>query len=248
MRYFVQLAYDGRAFHGWQIQPNAATVQEVIEERMSVALQEQIAVVGCGRTDTSVSAKDFYLHFDSETGISEKDFLFKINRMLPQSIVFKRLIQVDDYAHARFDATSRAYEYKVLTQKDPFNFDFGYRFNKELNIDLMNEACSILFEYTDFTSFSKLHTDTMTNNCKIKYASWRREGDVLVFRIEADRFLRNMVRAIVGTMIELGTGKIEVSEFKTIIEAKDRGRAGKSVPGKALALVKIEYPYIQDLV
>ncbi len=242
-RYFIYLSYNGKPFCGWQIQPNGITVQQRIEEALSTILRRPMSIVGAGRTDAGVHAQLMVAHFDSEEPIPDLPFLAdKLNRLLPKDIAIDRIVPVAPDAHARFDATSRTYKYYLTAKKNPFNYDWVYRYIGKLDYDLMNEACRILFEYTDFTSFSKLHTDVKTNNCRIMEAGWKQEGDVWVFTIRADRFLRNMVRAIVGTLLEVGRGKLSLSGFREVIEAKDRGRAGTSAPGHALYLVDVTYP------
>lgn len=242
-RYFIYLSYNGKSFCGWQIQPNGITVQQSIEEALSTILRRTIAIVGAGRTDAGVHARQMVAHFDSEEAVPDLPFLAdKLNRLLPKDIAIERIVPVIPEAHARFDATSRTYNYYLTSKKNPFNYDLVYRYIGKLDFELMNEACKILFDYTDFTSFSKLHTDVKTNNCRIMEAGWKQEGDVWVFTIRADRFLRNMVRAIVGTLLEVGRGKLSLSGFRAVIEAKDRGRAGTSAPGHALYLVNVEYP------
>lgn len=242
-RYFIYLSYNGKPFSGWQIQPNGITVQQRIEEALSTILRRTMSIVGAGRTDAGVHAQLMVAHFDSEEPISDLPFLAdKLNRLLPKDIAIDRIVPVAPDAHARFDATSRTYKYYLTAKKNPFNYDWVYRYIGKLDYDLMNEACRVLLEYTDFTSFSKLHTDVKTNNCRIMEAGWKQEGDVWVFTIRADRFLRNMVRAIVGTLLEVGRGKLSLFGFREVIEAKDRGRAGTSAPGHALYLVDVTYP------
>ena len=242
-RYFLQLSYKGTKYHGWQVQPNATSVQGIIENALSTLLREKISVVGAGRTDTGVHALFFVLHFDTENEhIETENIVYKLNRFLPSDIAFQRLWKVKNDAHARFDAVSRTYHYYISKEKDPFTTETSYTYTVSLDKDKMNEAAKILFEYDDFTSFSKLHTDVKTNNCKIFHAEWKEEGTQLVFIITADRFLRNMVRAIVGTLLEVGKGKLSISEFRSIIEQKDRGAAGTSVPAEGLFLVNIKYP------
>ncbi len=245
MRYFVQIAYNGKDFHGWQVQPNANTVQAEINKALTTYFNSgAIHCIGCGRTDTGVHASDFYLHFDLDKQIDLKESTYRLNRILPRSIAVKRIIEVENNAHTRFDATSRTYQYFIHTKKDPFANEGSLYFGYPLNLEKMNEACKLLFNYSDFTSFSKLHTDAKTNICQLMHAKWRKEGDKLIFTIQADRFLRNMVRAIVGTLLDIGQEKIPVQEISKIIEDKDRGRAGKSVDGKGLYLSKVEYDYI----
>ncbi|MDH6358426.1 tRNA pseudouridine(38-40) synthase TruA [Parabacteroides sp. PF5-9] len=244
-RYFIYLGYNGKNYCGWQIQPNGATVQGCIETALATLLRKPVPIVGAGRTDSGVHARMMVAHFDWEEEFDELSFLAeKLNRLLPKDIAIHQIIPVAPDAHARFDATSRTYNYYITRQKNPFNTDFVYKIHGSLDIEAMNEACKILFEYIDFTSFSKLHTDVKTNNCRIMHAQWTQEDDVWVFTIRADRFLRNMVRAIVGTLLEVGRGKLSLDGFRRVIESKDRGQAGTSVPGQALFLVDITYDYI----
>lgn len=246
-RYFVQLSYRGTDFHGWQIQPNAITVQETLEKAFSLILRETIKIVGCGRTDTGVHAKQFYAHFDcSVSDIDAPSLLFKLNNYLPKSIALKRIFPVEAEAHTRFDATSRTYKYYISKIKTPFQHEETYYYPHLLNVLAMNKAAKVLFEYEDFTSFSKLHTDVKTNICKIKEAYWEENNEQLIFTITADRFLRNMVRAIVGTLLEIGKGKWSIEDFKMIIEAKDRSNAGSSAPAQGLFLHHITYPFIKE--
>ncbi|WP_297090525.1 tRNA pseudouridine(38-40) synthase TruA [uncultured Draconibacterium sp.] len=242
-RYFLQLSYKGTSYHGWQIQPNAISVQEVIEDALSKILREKVAVVGAGRTDTGVHASYFILHFDASKPISpELDLVYKLNSFLPSDFAIQQFWPVSSEAHARFDARSRTYHYFISTEKNPFATETSYKYLKPLDVDQMNQAAQTLFEYTDFTSFSRLHTDVKTNNCKIMQAEWMIEEQQLKFVIKADRFLRNMVRAVVGTLLEVGQGKISVQQFREIIEKKNRGEAGASAPAQGLFLVDIEYP------
>lgn len=242
-RYFIYLGYNGKNYCGWQIQPNGPTIQQSLEEALATLLRRPVPVVGAGRTDAGVHARLMVAHFDWDEPITDLPFLAeKLNRVLPKDIAVYRIVPVIPEAHARFDATSRTYRYYITTDKNPFNYDFVYRIPGQLDFDAMNEACSVLFDYIDFTSFSKLHTDVKTNNCRIRQAGWKKEGDTWVFTIQADRFLRNMVRAIVGTLLEVGRGKLSVSGFRGVIEAKDRGKAGTSVPGHALFLTDVTYP------
>ena len=219
-RYFIYLAYDGTNYHGWQIQPNGVSVQETLKKALSVFLRDDsIEVVGAGRTDAGVHAKLMVAHFDIDRDLDCNLVTDKLNRLLPQDISVYSVRRVRDNAHARFDATYRTYNYYVTTRKDPFARHYSWRLFQKLDIEKMNEAAATLFEYTDFTSFSKLHTDVKTNNCKIMYAGWKQCGeDEWVFTIKADRFLRNMVRAVVGTLVEVGRGKLSVDGFWKVIE------------------------------
>ncbi len=243
MRYFLQFSYFGKYYHGWQNQPNAITVQQVLEEKMSVILGESIDLVGAGRTDAGVHAKQMYAHFDIEKDIEDKkDLLFRVNAFLPDDIAVQSIIEVQEDAHARFDAITRTYEYWVTQEKNPFLIDASYLVKKVLDVNAMNKAAKVLFEYNDFECFSKSNTDVRTFLCDIKYAKWVKVDDKLVFTIQADRFLRNMVRAIVGTLLDVGLGKNSVENVNTIIKSKDRSKAGASVPANGLYLTKVTYP------
>ena len=242
MRYFIELSYNGRAYHGWQNQPNAISVQEVLDEALSTLLKEKIAIVGAGRTDSGVHAKQMFAHFNTVNKFSLEKLTYQLNSFLPNDIAVHDISNVNDDAHTRFDAISREYKYKISLHKNVFSFNNSYYFKQELDVNKMNEAARILFEYKDFECFSKSNTDVKTYNCKILKAEWTYEANELVFTIKADRFLRNMVRAIVGTLIKVGIGKINTDELHDIIKSKNRSQAGASVPGHALYLEKIEYP------
>ena len=247
-RYFIELAYDGSNFHGWQIQPNATTVQELLEDALTVVLREPIETTGCGRTDTGVHARDFYAHFDSQSLVSGHQSLVKVaesvNAILPYTIAVKRIILVQPEAHARFDATSRSYEYHVHFNKDPFKINHSWQLRDKPDIALMNAAARIIMEHTDFSCFSKSNTQTYTNNCKITRAEWVYSEHCLVFHITSDRFLRNMVRAIVGTLMQVGRKEIQPEDVRAIIESKNRSNAGTSVPACGLYLTEVKYPYL----
>ncbi len=245
MRYFIELAYKGTNYHGWQYQPDAGSVQETLNKALSVILKKEIDIVGAGRTDTGVHAKKMYAHFDYDTEIDSKILTHKLNSFLPKDIVIFDVLKVHDEAHARFDAKKRTYEYHIHTFKDAFENDGSWLHQLPLDLNKMNEACQILFKYNDFECFSKTHSDVRTFNCVIFEAHWQQNGNKLVFTIAADRFLRNMVRAIVGTMINIGLGKINLEDFEKIIKSKDRGQAGFSVPAHGLYLTQIEYDYIK---
>ena len=249
-RYFIQIAYDGSLYHGWQVQPNAVTVQELLDRAMTTVFRQPIETLGCGRTDTGVHAKDFYAHFDVEAMDENKvlNALSGINALLPYQIAAKRIIPVHDEAHARFDASARAYQYHVHFEKDPFKLNRSWLIKDRLDVRAMNEAAAELLNYTDFSCFSKSNTQTFTNNCKIVKAVFEEHEDGLVFTIQADRFLRNMVRAIMGTLVQVGKKEIDLTGFKAVIASKNRSKAGQSVPACGLYLVKIEYPYINDSV
>ncbi|HEX9825181.1 MAG TPA: tRNA pseudouridine(38-40) synthase TruA [Flavobacteriaceae bacterium] len=242
MRYFIELSYNGKAYHGWQNQPNAISVQQVLEEALSVLMQTKIEVVGAGRTDTGVHASQMFAHFDVEFEIDISTLVYKLNAILPNDIAIHDIFRVKEDAHARFDAISRTYHYKISTSKNVFTNDFAYRFQLPLNVEKMNEACKILLRYKDFQCFSKSNTDVKTYYCNIEKAEWIEEQNDLIFIITADRFLRNMVRAIVGTMINIGLGKIQVKDLITIIGSKNRSEAGYSVPAHGLYLTQITYP------
>ena len=243
-RYFIYLAYDGTNYCGWQIQPNGVSVQGVLTKALITFLRdENLKIVGAGRTDAGVHAKTMIAHFDYPKLLDGASVTDKLNRLLPPDIGVYKVVRVKPEAHARFDATYRTYKYYVTTRKNPFDRAYAWRIFQTLDFDKMNEAAATLFDYIDFTSFSKLHTDVKTNNCKIMYAKWEQlEEDKWVFTIQADRFLRNMVRAVVGTLVEVGRGKMTVQEFRQVIEKKNRCSAGSSVPGHALFLVDVGYP------
>lgn len=240
-RYFMYLAYNGANYCGWQIQPNGLSVQEVIEKSLSTLLRMPITIVGAGRTDAGVHAREMAAHFEAE--VQDVTLLTnKLNRILPKDIVVYKIVRVKEDAHARFDATSRLYRYYLTTEKDPFMYPYKYKVHGSIDVEMMNKCSRILFEYIDFTSFSKLHTDVKTNDCKIIHAQWEQQGEDYVFTIQANRFLRNMVRAVVGTLLEAGRGKLDEVGMRRVIEAKDRAVAGLSVPAHALFLEEIEYP------
>ncbi len=243
-RYFIFISFKGTAYHGWQIQPNAVTVQKILDDALSVVLNEKITTTGAGRTDAGVHAMMFCAHFDalSDDLTSRNNLIFKFNRYLPDDISVYSLRKVFPDANARFSALSRTYKYFITRTKDPFFNTSSWYIYGNVELTAMNEAAQLLIGHSDFTSFSKLHSDTKNNICKIYKALWEEVDNRLVFTIKADRFLRNMVRAIVGTMIEIGSGKKNLIEFEEIILAKDRCRAGKSAPAKGLFLENIEYP------
>jgi len=242
-RYFIYLAYDGKNYCGWQVQPNGISVQQTLERALSVLLHVSTSVTGAGRTDTGVHARQMVAHFDTAVPDLDVDSLMeRLNGILPQDMVIHRIVPVYPDAHARFSALSRTYQYVVTYRKEPFCREYVYRIKNPLDVERMNEAAQMLFDYSDFTSFSKLHTDTKTNRCRIMKAEWQQENDRLVFTIQADRFLRDMVRAIVGTLLEIGRGKLSLDAFRSIIESNDRSKAGTSVPAHALFLTDIEYP------
>ena len=244
MRYFIKLAYNGTNYHGWQIQDNAHTVQAEMNEKLSLLIGQEINVVGCGRTDTGVHAREFYAHFDVvELKTDEADLCNKLDKFLPPDIAVYQIFEVKPDFHSRFDAINRTYKYYISRRKNPFLTDQSFYYHGPLDYAKMEDACKYLFEYEDFTSFSKLHTQTTTNNCKITAAHWKEVEGTVIFTISADRFLRNMVRAIVGTILEIGKGKLKVKDMKKIIEAKDRSKAGFSVPAQGLFLERVEYEF-----
>ena len=244
MRYFIKLSYNGTRYHGWQQQPNAVSIQETLNKVLSTILNTTINCMGAGRTDTGVHARLMYAHFNYEYDINTPTTIHKLNSFLPKDIAVFDILQVSDDAHARFDAKSRTYEYHIATQKNVFEDDFSWTLLQKLNLDLMNQASSLLLNYTDFECFSKVHTDVATFNCKILEANWVQTDNKIIFTITADRFLRSMVRAIVGTIINVGLEKVSLLDFMAIIESKDRKKAGFSVPAKGLFLTKIEYEYL----
>lgn len=242
-RYFTELAYNGKNYHGWQVQPNAVSVQETVDKALSLVLKHKIETVGAGRTDTGVHARFFVAHFDFISHIEDTAGLTrKLNSFLPADICIKKIYSVPENSHARFSAVSRTYEYHISTIKNPFKTDFSWFFSKPLDPGLMNEAAHLLQNYSDFTSFSKVDTDTKTNLCRILLAEWSTEKNLLIFTIKADRFLRNMVRAIVGTLTDVGLHKISMGSFQKIIESRNRCNAGQSVPPQGLFLTEIAYP------
>lgn len=245
MRLFIQLAFDGTAYHGWQIQENAHSVQAELNKSLGIILQQDIQTVGCGRTDTGVHAKMFYAHFDADL-VAEKftDIIHQLNCLLPSDIAINNLFQVQEQAHARFDATSRTYEYSIYKFKNPFLNNSAWYFPHDLNLQKMNTVSKLLLSHQDFSCFSKSRTQTVTNNCTISEAFWTQNNDTITFRISANRFLRNMVRAIVGTLVEAGRGRLDQNQFLQILSSKNRSEAGQSASAHGLTLVKIDYPYL----
>ena len=243
-RYCMQLSYNGAPFFGWQVQPEQPSVQETLETALSLLLKEKVAVTGCGRTDTGVHARDYFAHFDCNTPMSVADcaqLCFRLNSFLPKEIAIQRIYAVADDFHARYDATSRTYRYYVSVQKDPFSIDRSYYVGVPLDVELMNRAAALLLGVHDFTSFSKVHTQVNNFICEVTEAEWSQTDGQLVFTITANRFLRNMVRAVVGTLLDVGRGKLTIEEFVEILEKKDRRCAGTSVPAHALFLEKVRY-------
>lgn len=243
MRYFIFLSFDGSMYCGWQIQPDAPSVQETLEKSLSLFLRKEIHVTGAGRTDTGVHARMMVAHFDLDEPADTEWMTSKVNGILPADIAVRRIVAVPDSAHARFDALSRTYRYYVTLRKDPFAADYAWHLINVPDFALMNEAAQLLLTTRDFTSFSKLHTDTKTNDCHVSEARWTECGDgCWVFTVTADRFLRNMVRAIVGTLMEVGRHRITVEDFARIIEGRDRCSAGDSAPAHGLFLENVVYP------
>ena len=242
MRYFLELAYKGTDFHGWQEQPNAVSVQNTIENALSLLLKKPTKITGAGRTDAGVHAKQMFAHFDSEPIVDLMELKRRLNSFLNADIVIHNIYNVTHQAHARFDAISRSYEYHIHKEKNPFLQDLSWYFSLPLDMEAMNKAAQSLLSFKDFKSFSKSKTDVKTYICKIEKAYWKKTDKQLIFHITADRFLRNMVRAIVGTLIDLGLGKINYEKFIEIIESKDRTKAGFSVPAEGLYLTRIIYP------
>lgn len=246
MRYFIQFSYNGTNYHGWQLQPNAISVQEILTKALKILFRDDFEIVGAGRTDAGVHAKLMYAHFDTDVVFNKEKMIQKLNSFLPEDVTVFNFFEVANDAHARFDAVSRSYEYHIHTFKNSFLKNLSYYQFKNLDIDKMNEAAKILLQYEDFECFSKTHTDVFTFNCTITTAYWEQKGSQLIFHISANRFLRNMVRAIVGTLINVGLGKIQVNDLHQIIKSKNRGKAGFSVPAHGLYLTKVMYPYINE--
>ncbi len=245
-RYFLELAYNGTAYHGWQVQNNAVSVQEKLNKVLSTLCRTEVETTGCGRTDTGVHAKQLFAHVDVSDNVDvlSPRFLQSLNALLPYDIVVKRFFKVQNDAHARFDATLRSYEYHIHFSKDPFLHNLSWLQRDIPDIQLMNAAAAILMEYRDFSCFSKSNTQTFTNNCVITRAEWLNSDKGIVFHISADRFLRNMVRAIVGTLMRIGRREIMVEDIRAVIESKDRSSAGESVPACGLYLTEVKYPYL----
>ncbi len=240
----MRLSYRGAGFHGWQIQPNDNSVQQTVEQAMATVLRRPVSITGAGRTDTGVNARMMVAHFDVDTPIADTAMLVRsLNGIVGRDIAIYTIFPVHDDAHARFDATSRTYKYFAHTLKSPFLYPLSWQCRPDLDFDLMNQATDRIMDYRDFTSFSKLHTDVKTNNCLVTRAQWDRVGEQWVFTITADRFLRNMVRAVVGTLVEVGLHRITIDDFCRIIEQRDRCKAGTSMPPHPLFLWDITYPY-----
>jgi tRNA pseudouridine38-40 synthase len=255
-RYFIQMAYDGSDYCGWQIQPDEKTVQQVIVHALTTLLSQEISVTGAGRTDTGVHASHFMAHFDMDLSSAQpgeriagrydptsEKFLFRLNRFLPHDIVVYRIFEVPVEMHARFSATFRTYQYRISSSKPLYNRNYCHYVFGDLDTETINSCCRVILDTRDFTSFARLHSEVKTNNCHVTHAVWKKVDQGYLFEISADRFLRNMVRSITGTLLDVGLGKLDLQGFKEIVKAKDRGRAGMSVPAKGLFLVDIGYNY-----
>ncbi len=242
MRYFIHFSYDGTAYHGWQMQPNALTVQQVLQGAVSTLLRQETPLTAAGRTDAGVHARQMYAHFETEKLEDREQLVYRLNSLLPEDIGVREIFPVPDEAHARFSATGRSYEYWVSYQKDPFLRDHALWVKQELDVRAMNEAAELLLEHRDFECFSRSQSDVKTFICDVRRAEWIQEEQKLVFHITADRFLRNMVRAVVGTLLQVGMGKIGKEDVNAIIKSKDRGEAGASVAAKGLYLTRVDYP------
>ncbi|MBQ6955103.1 MAG: tRNA pseudouridine(38-40) synthase TruA [Bacteroidales bacterium] len=242
MRYAIHLAYNGANYCGWQTQPELPTVQQTLEQALSTLTRSSVAVVGCGRTDTGVHASDFYAHFDSEKEL-DGNLVFKLNSYLPPDMAIFAIFRVAGNFHARFSALSRTYQYHVSDARLPFRQGLYSRIYFQPDIELMNRAARVLMEYDDFTSFAKLHTDNKTNICHLTEAHWDRVGEELVFTIQSNRFLRNMVRSVTGTLLDVGRGKLTIEGLRSVIEKKNRCAAGVSMPAQGLFLTKVEYEW-----
>lgn len=241
-RYFIELSYNGTNYNGWQKQPNAPSVEQALEEGLAKMLNGPVDIVGAGRTDTGVHAAFAVAHFDTDAAhVTDADFRYHLNCVLPRDIAVKKIYGVPDDKHARFDARRREYKYYITTVKDPFRVQTAWQITKPLNVDAMRTAAVVLMRYSDFTSFAKLHSDNKTNDCTIFGANWSEEGTQLIFTIAADRFLRGMVRAIVGTLVDVGHGKLTPAQFCELIEKKDRSAAGAQAPAHGLFLTDIHY-------
>ncbi len=243
-RYFLEISYKGTNYHGWQTQPNAITIQACLDKALAIILKNTTETIGCGRTDTGVHSTQFFLHFDAKIIADKVLFLSGLNALIPLDIAAHRLLEVDANAHARFDASSRTYEYHIYFKKNPFYQDFGFYLRDKPDIHLMNKGAKIIQQHTDFSCFSKSGTQVKTNLCKITDAYWEYVGDQLIFTITADRFLRNMVRAIVGTLLDIGRSHTTLEKLPAILESKNRSNAGSSVPACGLFLTKVTYPYL----
>ncbi|HYG20818.1 MAG TPA: tRNA pseudouridine(38-40) synthase TruA [Ohtaekwangia sp.] len=242
MRYFFEIAYNGTRYNGWQTQHNATGVQTVVENVLSQVLREPVAVVASGRTDTGVHCMQQFFHADIEKTFEEKKLLQQLNSFLPKDIVIRRARKVKDDAHARYDAVERMYYYRITRTKNPFTAGLAWHYFKPVDVPRMNKAAAMMVGHHDFECFSKVKTDVNHFLCDVKRASWREKGDELEFTIVANRFLRGMVRAAIGTLLDVGTAKISLGDFKNILESRDRKKAGANVPAHGLYLSKVKYP------
>lgn len=243
LRYFIDISFNGKNYHGWQVQPDAISVQSVLERTFSTFFRDDIKITGAGRTDTGVHATNMVAHFDMQKEIEDFDeTIFRLNSFLPEDIAILDIYPVLDEAHARFDATEREYQYGIVLEKDPFRNDTAYRIHQIPNLEKMNQATELLLGHQDFQCFSRSNTDVKTYYCDVKSAYWEEDDNFIIFTITADRFLRNMVRAIVGTLLDVGHENISLEDFRAIIKSKDRTRAGASAPARGLFLTRVEYP------
>ncbi|HEA29423.1 MAG TPA: tRNA pseudouridine(38-40) synthase TruA [Leeuwenhoekiella sp.] len=242
LRYFIEIAYDGTPYHGWQRQPNAISVQEQLEEALSTLLRTKTSLTGAGRTDAGVHARQLFAHYDSGGTVDKEHLKFRLNRYLPEAIAVLEIYDVTEEAHARFDATARSYDYIVGTAKNPFHKDRAFLVEQPLDVKAMQEGAKLLLGRKDFKCFSRSKTDVKTYICEIRKAVWEERDSTLIFSITADRFLRNMVRAIVGTLLEIGHGKMTINELQGVILSQDRNQAGPSVPAHGLYLTQVTYP------
>jgi tRNA pseudouridine38-40 synthase len=241
-RYFLELAYKGTAYHGWQVQQNAHTVQAELNRALSTILRREVETMGSGRTDTGVHAKQQYVHFDHPQKLEAEDFLKRVNSLLPSDIAIYKLLPVKAEAHTRFDALWRSYEYHITLHKDPFRLEQAWHCFYKLDVEKMNQAAELLLTHTDFECFSKVKTNVNNFRCEIKTAHWEQNSERLIFHITANRFLRGMVRAIVGTLVQVGTGKIDLDGFQKVLNSQSRAKAGSAVPPQGLFLSRITYP------
>ncbi|MBB6609492.1 tRNA pseudouridine(38-40) synthase TruA [Pontibacter sp. Tf4] len=242
MRYFLEIAYDGTRFHGWQVQPNALSVQEVLDDSLSKILRETIVTTGSGRTDTGVHASQQFVHFDCSQQLDPQQVVYRLNRILPNDISAYNLYLMPDEAHARYDAFARTYHYHITLRKNPFKRYYAWYHSRALDVAKMNEAANILLKYEDFTTFSKVKGDTKHYRCNMYEAHWQQQGDELTFTIRANRFLRGMVRLIVGALVDVGRGKLTIAQFEQMIASQDRSQASGAAPSEGLYLARVEYP------
>ena len=243
MRYFIELAYRGTRYHGWQVQPNAPSVQGQLNQALETILRHPVETVGSGRTDAGVHAARQFVHLDTPVALHNDPYLYRLNALLPPDISLRNIFPVADATHARYDALSRSYEYHIIGRKDPFRHGLSYCYHRTPDVALMNEAAARLLLHSAFQSFSKVQTDVNHFRCTLKQAYWAGDGDVLTFHVTANRFLRGMVRALVGTLLEVGEGKLSVDGFEDVIRSRDRGRAGRAVPPEGLFLTDVTYPF-----